>query len=126
MAVISSAFIKAEARRLFAQRQAGIDNSPDTGPGKVVPEVNDDEGELLDEHGNPIVAPEDLSDDQADEELEETKQRWQGLVRSEIRNTGCDGVRAQSRVAKRNPQLRERMIALANRPRQSRRSRARR
>lgn len=113
---------KADARRLFAQRQAtGYYRADGTvAPSKPAGIPSDDTAELDEKD------PEDLTDEESDKELEEAKQQWQGLVRAECRNSGCDHGRATTRVAKRNPALRERMVALANRPRQSSRARSRR
>ena len=111
---VTSSFIKAEARRLFAQRQAsGYYRADGTvAPTKPVDGTDEDEKD-----------PEDLTDEEADKELETTKQRWNSMIRYQMDQSGCDYSKAHSRVARLNPQLRERMVSLANRPRQSRRSR---
>lgn len=99
---------------------------PKDQPTKGQPSEDELDDQELDEDGNPILPdPEDMTDEEAEKETEKVKQRWQGLIRAECRSSGCDHTKAMSRVAKRNPALRDRMIQLANRPKHSSSSRSR-
>lgn len=87
--------------------------------------VDDEEGEF-DKDGNPLPPdPSEMTDEEAEEETDKLKAKWQGLIRAEVRSSGCNPTVAMSRVGKRHVALRNRMIDLANRPKHSSRSRSR-
>ena len=115
---VTSAFIKSEARRLFAQRQASGYRSEGATPSKPTVDQDEDvEDQELDEDGNPLPVPDEEKDAVA---------AWPRCVDAQLASCKGNRSKAISKVERLHPGLRARFVKQSNRRTklaQSRRSR---